>query len=151
MAAKKEQLFELLWSFAYLSVHRYGGSPSGEVLMVLTILMLDQAGENVTMSELAQITGLPKSNVSRYVSDQVRIGHLEEHVDPRDRRRRVLQPTAAGKAEQAWMIDQLGALTRLKQDLPEDQGADNNMVGLLTRLTESFRSDSVSRGAPATN
>lgn len=151
MAIAKDQMFELLWSFAYLSVHRYGGSPSGEVLMVLTILMLDQAGEHVTMSELAQITGLPKSNVSRYVSDQVRIGHLQEHVDPRDRRRRVLQPTAAGKAEQAWMLDQLNALSRLKQDRFGGQDADGSLVGLLTRLTESFRGETASGGTPASN
>jgi len=151
MTVEKDQLYELLWTFAYLSVHRYGGSPSGEVLMVLTILMLDQANEHVTMSELAQITGLPKSNVSRYVSDQVRIGHLQEHVDPRDRRRRVLHPTAAGKAEQAWMREQLNALTRLKEESAAAQAAGENLVGLLTRLTESFQSDRASSGTPVAN
>ena len=94
---------------------------------------------------------LPKSNVSRYVSDQVRIGHLQEHVDPRDRRRRVLQPTPAGKAEQAWMLDRLQMLTRLKKNLPGDRGADGNLVGLLTRLTQSLQSDNASSGTPATN
>ena len=87
MCSADSDMYDLLWSFAYLSVHRYGANPSGEVLLVLTIVLLDQVDQHVTMSELAQLTGLPKSNVSRYVSDQLRSGHLTEKIDPRDRRR----------------------------------------------------------------
>lgn len=151
MSTNSDELYELLWSFVYLSVHHYGGSPCGEVLMVLTIQMLDEAGQNVTMSELAQITGLPKSNVSRYVSDQVRIGHLREHVDPRDRRRRVLQPTAAGRKERTWMLEELTALGRLKQEAEARDDAEIDLAKLLTQLTRQFQADFASDRAPVAN
>lgn len=139
MSVKNADIYELLWSFVYLSVHRYGGNPCGEVLLVLTIMLLDEAGQNVTMSELADITGLPKSNVSRYVSDQLRIGHLAEEIDPGDRRRRVLHPTAAGREERRWLIERLRALSRLKQEARAENGEPLDMVNLLTQLTHELR------------
>ncbi len=145
MPVEKSDIYELLWSFAYLSVHRYGGNPIGEVLLVLTIMLLDEAGQNVTMSELADVTGLPKSNVSRYVSDQLRIGHLSEQIDPGDRRRRVLNPTDAGRQEQEWLRRRLVQLSRMKQASPGDEGRDVDMLGLLTRLTRRLREDESTR------
>lgn len=139
MTVKNSDIYELLWSFVYLSVHRYGGNPCGEVLLVLTIMLLDEAGQNVTMSELADVTGLPKSNVSRYVSDQLRIGHLSEKIDPTDRRRRVLHPTAAGREERRWMMDQLRALSRVKQEAQAKDDEPVDMLNVLTRLIRELR------------
>ena len=135
MCADNGEIYDVLWSFVYLSIHRYGGNPTGEVLLVLTILLLDQSGEHVTMSELAQITGLPKSNVSRYVSDQLRRGHLQEEIDPRDRRRRVLLPTESGRSEQKWHRDQLLKLREMKSNA--DGSA--SLTDLLTDLATDFQ------------
>jgi len=140
MADDKNDFYEPLWSFAFMSVHRYGGHPSGEVLLVLTILMLDQTGQNVTVSELAEITGLPQSNVSRYVSDQLRIGHLEEEIDPNDRRRRVLRPTDAGREEQSWLREQMSALSRMRQAAGKSQDSAIDMMELLKQAGEQFKS-----------
>jgi hypothetical protein len=41
----------------------------------------------------------PKSSISRYVSDQMAKGFLEEYIDPQDRRRRRLRPTKAARRE----------------------------------------------------
>ena len=86
------------------------GSLTGEVLMVLTITVLDRAGVHPSISELAEYTGLPKSSISRYVSNQLKIGHLQETVHPKDRRRRVLSATEAGKKEQEWLRDQISEM-----------------------------------------
>ena len=137
MSAKNKDVYDILWTFAYLTVHRYGATPSGEVLLVLTIVLLDQWNQHVTMSELAQVTGLPKSNVSRYVSDQLRIGHLSEQIDPRDRRRRVLHPTDAGRKEQKWHLSHVQKLTDMKKAAGEDREFD--MVAMLLELTRELR------------
>lgn len=138
MPADNGDLYNLLWSSAYLSVHRYGANPSGEVLLVMTIVLLDQADQHVTMSELAEITGLPKSNVSRYVSDQLRAGHLTEQIDPRDRRRRVLHPTDAGRKEQKWYRDRLLQLSQVRATAREEHGDDVDLVEMLLDLTRRF-------------
>ena len=141
MIDNTNDLYEPLWSFAFMSVHRYGGSPSGEVLLVLTIMMLDQAGQHVTVSELADITSLPQSNVSRYVSDQLRIGHLEEEIDPKDRRRRVLRPTDEGRVEQDWLRNQMLSLSRARQAAYGKSGSEINMVELLRQTAKAFKTD----------
>ena len=138
MAVNKNDLFEPLWSFAFMTVHRYGGNPSGEILLVLTILMLDQAGQNVTVSELAELTGLPQSNVSRYVSDQLRIGHLEEEIDPKDRRRRVLRPTDEGRAEQNWLSEKMLTLSNMRREASDKTDSGVDMIGLLRQAAQIF-------------
>lgn len=148
MTIQNDELYEILWTSAYLAVHRYGGNPSGEVLLVMTILMLDQVDQHVTMSELAQITGLPKSNVSRYVSDQLKTGHLTEEIDPADRRRRVLLPTAAGREEQKWHQDRLLRLTKLKNAAQGQPGGNVDLVATLMELTESLRDENELAAAP---
>ncbi len=134
-------LFELAWSSTFLAMHRYGGHPTGEVLLVLTILMLDDAGEHITMSELADITQLPKSNVSRYVSDQVRIGHLREVIDSSDRRRRVLHPTEAGRKEQEVWKNRVKQLSRLKQESGSGNGESTSLTNILKQLSQSIAGD----------
>lgn len=85
--------YTLVWRWIHLSVHRYGSLPTGALLVVLTIIVLHQSGYHPTVTELAEITGLPKSSISRYVSEQMSAGFLEEYIDPSDRRRRRLRPT----------------------------------------------------------
>ncbi len=110
MSNKGDALFEAIWRFEHLAVHRYSGSLTGEVLTVLTIMILDRAGTHPSITELAEFTGLPKSTISRYVSNQLKVGHLQEKVDPQDRRRRVLSPTDAGRKEQEWLRDQISEM-----------------------------------------
>ena len=102
-----DELLAALWRFLHLAVHRYRGGLTGEALMVLTIMILDRIGHHPTVSELGSFLGLPKSTVSRYVANQIEVGHLEEVIDPNDRRRRLLQPTAAGHQELDWLMAQI--------------------------------------------
>jgi len=102
-----DELLAALWRFLHLAVHRYRGGLTGEALMVLTILILDRTGHQPTVSELGSFLGLPKSTISRYVANQIEVAHLEEVIDPQDRRRRLLQPTDAGRKELDWLMAQI--------------------------------------------
>jgi DNA-binding MarR family transcriptional regulator len=95
-------LYATFWRMVSLAVHRYGSAPTGQLLLVLTMIILDRYGYQPTVTELAEITQLPKSSVSRYVAAEMRAGMLEEFIDPNDRRRRRLRPTPAAKAEQQF-------------------------------------------------
>ena len=110
MAIRDDELFAALWRFVQLTVHRYNSGVTGEVLVVMTIVILDRAGRHPTTSELASITGLPKTNVSRYVSNQLEVGHLSEVIDSQDRRVRRLYPTKEGRKEQEWISQQVSDL-----------------------------------------
>ncbi len=110
MKMRDDELLAALWRFLQLTVHRYDNSRTGEVLVVMTIVILDRAGRNPTVSELASITGIPTSNVSRYVSHQLERGDLEEIIDPQNRRLRRLRPTEAGREEQEWLGQQISAV-----------------------------------------
>ncbi len=91
--------YAIVWRWLLLSVQRYGSLPTGELLAVLTIVVLDRAGYHPTVTDLADITGMPKSSISRYVSDQMSQGFVEEYIDAEDRRRRRLRPTKAAREE----------------------------------------------------
>lgn len=95
-------LYATFWRMVSLAVHRYGSAPTGQLLLVLTMLILDRYGYQPTVTELAEITQLPKSSVSRYVAAEMSAGMLEEFIDPNDRRRRRLRTTAAAKKEQQF-------------------------------------------------
>ncbi len=110
MAIRDDELFAALWRFVQLTVHRYNSGVTGEVLVVMTIVILDRAGRHPTTSELASITGLPKTNVSRYVSHQLEVGYLTEVIDSQDRRVRRLYPTKEGRKEQEWIGQQVSDL-----------------------------------------
>ena len=97
-----DDVYVMFWRLVQLAVHRYGSHPTGELLVVLTIVLLDRAGYNPTVTELADITNLPKSSVSRYVSTEMANGFLEEVIDSRDRRRRLLQPSERAREELDW-------------------------------------------------
>ena len=129
---RDDELLEVLWRFMHLSVHRYNGSLTGEVLVVLTILLLDRANANPTISELADMTRLPKSNISRYVSNQLKIGHLTEQIDPEDRRRRILMPTEAGRKELKWIQTQISSMAA------DIRQGEESLPSLLGRLSKSM-------------
>ena len=85
--------YGLVWGWLHLTNQRYGSMPTGEMQIALTIVLLNEMGYDPTISDLAEITNLPKSNVSRYVSGQMAKGVLEEYIDSSDRRRRKLRPS----------------------------------------------------------
>jgi DNA-binding MarR family transcriptional regulator len=122
MKVQNDELMPAIWCLLKLAVHKYNGSVTGEVLVVITVILLDRAGYNPTVGELTEMTGLPKSNISRYLADQFKLGHLTEVIDPSDRRRRTLAPTELGKAEQTWLADQMSNMVKASKsgtDLPE--------------------------------
>ena len=92
-------VYAVVWRWLLMSVSRYGSLPSGELLIVVTLIVMDRAGYHPTVTELSDITGMPKSSISRYVSDQMSDGFLEEYIDAKDRRRRRLRPTEAARQE----------------------------------------------------
>ncbi len=129
MKIQDDELFAALWKFLQLSVHRYGSGLTGEVLVVMTIVILDRGDRHPTVSELASITGLPKSNVSRYVSRQLEVEHLTEVIDSQDCRVRRLHPTQEGRKEQEWISQQVS-------DLVGTLGRnDIDLLGTLTSFT----------------
>ena len=129
MKIEDDELFVALWRFLQLTVHRYDSGLTSEVLVVMTIVILDRAGRHPTVSELASITGIPKSNVSRYVSNQLKVGHLTETIDRQDRRVRRLYPTEEGRKEQEWLSQQVS-------DVAETIGrTDSDLFGAITSLT----------------
>ena len=91
--------YGLVWGWLHLANQRYGTMPTGEMQVTLTIIMLCKLGYDPTVTELAEITGLAKSNVSRYVSAQMTAGFLEEYIDSSDRRQRKLRPSAKAEPE----------------------------------------------------
>jgi len=101
------EVYTMFWRFVEMVVHRYGSSPTGSLLTVLTISLLDQVDYHPTIGELAAITRLPKSTVSRYVSTEMNAGYLEEVIDPEDRRRRRLHTTSKARGERKWVQQQL--------------------------------------------
>lgn len=110
-----DDVYVMFWRLVQLAVHRYGSHPTGELLIVLTIVLLDQAGYHPTVTELAEITRLPKSSVSRYVSTEMSTGFLEEAIDPRDRRRRLLRPTDKARAELIWHREQVREIAKIRR------------------------------------
>jgi DNA-binding MarR family transcriptional regulator len=99
---ESKAFYSLVWRHLHLTVHRYGSMPTGQMLTILTIITLSDLGYYPTVTELAEITGIPKSSISRYISAEMAAGLLEEIIDPGDRRRRRLRPTAAAEAEREW-------------------------------------------------
>ncbi len=131
-------VYVMFWRLIQMAVHRYGSHPTGELLVVLTIVLLDHAGYNPTVTELAEITNLPKSSVSRYVSTEMGIGFLEEVIDPRDRRRRLLRPTEKAREEQKWHREQVREISRLQRVAAQGLGKTANPGADLKELLQSF-------------
>ncbi len=104
-------MYASFWRYLDLFVHRHGSIPTGALLMVVTIILLERVDYHPTITELAEITRLPKSTLSRYVSVQLNNGFIEEVIDPEDRRRRLLRVTDKAKQEMEWNEDQFREIT----------------------------------------
>jgi|GEM_PF-3340049 len=100
-------MYACFWRLLEIMVSRYGSFPTGHLLTVVTLVLLDRAGYHPTVGELADITHLPKSTVSRYVAIDMNSGYLEEVIDPQDRRRRRLHPTEKSREEQKWQMERV--------------------------------------------
>ncbi len=104
---------------------------------MLTIVLLADLGYHPTVTELAEITGLPKSTISRYVSFEMSAGFLEEYIDPSDRRRRMLRPTSKGAAEREW---HRGQIRQAYRDVTGwDPGKGQMPVRVATNLIEFLK------------
>jgi len=138
--------YATLWRMLYTNVHEYGTTPTGGLLVVMTILLLDRAGYSPTIADLIEITGLPKTNVSRYVSAQMKRGFLTEVIDPQDRRRRFLRPTPTARKHRKWHSDQTMKLVSLSSEAILGLGKSNDPVAdlknILLGVSESFTDSS---------
>jgi len=132
------ELYTLFWRFVEMVVHRYGSSPTGSLLTVLTISLLDQVDYHPTIGELAEITRLPKSTVSRYVSTEMNAGYLEEIIDPDDRRRRRLHTTKKARSERAWVTEQLADIADLSSQVFRGAESSENPGLELKRIMMGF-------------
>lgn len=110
-------IYAIFWRLLEVAVHRYGSYPTGQLLTVITIVLLDNADYHPTVGELARITRLPKSTVSRYVSAEMNKGYLEEIIDPADRRRRRLHPTPQALEEHKWHRNKVREIAKKTHDL----------------------------------
>jgi DNA-binding MarR family transcriptional regulator len=106
-------VYAAFWRLIDMSVHRYGSHPTGQLFIVLTLMMLDRVEYYPTITELAEIVRLPKSTVSRYVSSEMDSGFLEEVIDPNDRRRRRLHLTTVAREEVFWHRKQVRKVAEL--------------------------------------
>lgn len=97
----------IFWRMLQLFLARYGSVPLGQLLVGITNTVLNELGRAPTVTELCEATGLPKSSISRYISAQMEQGVITESIDPRDRRRRMLEQTEDGKTERRWQVKQM--------------------------------------------
>lgn len=131
------RIYSTFWRLMELAVHRYGSCPTGQTLTVLTLLLLDHVDYHPTVGELARITRLPKSTVSRYVSTEMSGGFLEEQIDPDDRRRRLLYPTRQAREEQAWHQQRVREIAeQTSQALRAESGAEDSAARLIRVLLD---------------
>jgi DNA-binding MarR family transcriptional regulator len=140
--------YAMVWRWLMQSVYRYGSIPSGELLIVLTIVVLEQGGYNPTVTDLANITGLPKSSISRYVSDQMSKGFLDEYIDAEDRRRRRLRPSVAAVRELDENWNQ--AIRDIYKGVLENplRPADGTVEDMIEYLRDTARSGQPPNGLP---
>jgi len=127
-------IYAAFWRIVDLCVHRYGSVPSGHMLVAFTIILLDRTDYHPTVGELADLTRLPKSTVSRYVATDMNAGLLKEVIDPDDRRRRHIHPTRKAKEEQQWLEDNTRIVSKLSARALRGEGASENPAEDLKRI-----------------
>ncbi len=127
-------IYAMFWRLLEIMVSRYGSFPTGHLLTVVTIVLLDRADYHPTVGELADITHLPKSTVSRYVAIDMSTGYLEEVIDPEDRRHRRLHPTQKSKEEQAWQLEKVMDAMKLSIQAFTGHGNTENPAADLKRF-----------------
>jgi DNA-binding MarR family transcriptional regulator len=127
-------LYATFWRMVYMSVHRYKSNPTGELLTVMTIALLHSIDINPTVSDIARITGLAKSNVSRYVTHQMGGGFLEEVIDPKDRRQRRLCRTDKAKKEEKWHRNRTLEITKISNEEFRDLRNSDDPISYLRNI-----------------
>lgn len=127
-------IYAMFWRLVEIMVNRYGSFPTAHLLTVLTIVLLDRADYHPTVGELADITRLPKSSVSRYVASDMNSGFLEEIIDPNDRRRRRLHPTLKSREEQEWQLEKILEVLDLSTQAFSGHGKTENPAVDLKRI-----------------
>jgi DNA-binding MarR family transcriptional regulator len=103
------------WRILNMMTSNYGGLPTGQIVIALTIDILHRNDYSPTVMEICAATGLPSSNVTRYVNWQLKEGYLDEVIDSNDRRLRRLMQTKKGMAEMAWLDKKLEEIERESQ------------------------------------
>jgi len=132
------EIYTMFWRFVEMVVHRYGSSPTGALLTVLTISLLDQVGYHPTIGELASLTRLPKSTVSRYVSTEMNLGYIVEVIDPEDRRRRRLHTTDKAREERKWVTTKIMDIADVSSRVFRGDGADYHPAEELKKILLGF-------------
>ncbi len=127
-------IYAMFWRLVEVLVHRYGSFPSAHLLTMLTIVLLDRADYHPTVGELADITQLPKSTVSRYVAVDMESGYLREVIDPEDRRRRRLYPTLKSAEEQQWQLERVVEIMELSVKAFRGLGDSENPAADLKKI-----------------
>ena len=139
---KLMDVYAMFWRLLHLNVNRYGSSPSGQLLLVLTIVLLDDANYYPTVSELAEITAQPKSTVSRYVSTLMNMGYVEEKIDPRDGRRRLLHWSESAQKGRAKLEEEVGEIAKaMRVAFPNEKAGDRPGVELKNLLQKFSKSN----------
>ena len=84
------------------------------------------------------MTRLPKSTVSRYVAAERNNGYIEEIIEPQDRRRRRLHPTAQAREEQQWHQNKVREIARHTHDVLQGRGQTQNHAKDIIQLLLKF-------------
>ena len=99
MTRRIDKAFAVSWLAGCWGMNRFLASSMGEFQVILTLIVLDRDGIHPNLVEVAKLTGLPKSSVSRYVTKILRAGYVNEEIDANDRRRRVLHITDSARQD----------------------------------------------------
>jgi DNA-binding MarR family transcriptional regulator len=130
------------WRILHMMTSSYGSHPTGQIVIALTLAILHRTGYLPTVNEIAAATGIPKSNVSRYITWQLEKGLIEETIDPSNRRLRRLRQTEKGRVEMEWLDSQLGNVWHEISGMTErmkKQQAKADPKKILERMTELTR------------
>ncbi|KAA3663446.1 MAG: MarR family transcriptional regulator [Chloroflexi bacterium] len=137
-----DDVYSIAWLLTNWAIHRYDLHTTGEVFIAITIIMLDRSGHSPTVSELAKITGIPKTTVSRHLGKQLAEGYVKECIDPIDRRRRLLKPTLKATKERQWQIKGLRnfncQLQKIDQNRRQSNDSEKRLLEILLKATSDI-------------
>ena len=93
------------WRLIDYYLHTVGNGVLAQHHVNTTMLVMHVKEWYPTVQDLVRITGVNRSAVSRYVAELIREGLVAETIDPDDRRRRLLIPTAKGKEKNRQVVE----------------------------------------------
>lgn len=127
MTASRSEIGEL-WRAVNREIHdRFRQAFRGSGMPFVALIFLRQISEQpgVTVSELARVTGMVKSHVSKTVEQLVRQGYVEKRSDPADQRLLRVYLTQSAVDYKANMEAQaMAAWSGVLDEVPEDQLTD---------------------------